>query len=465
MALSPCSSLTIKVDRYEPELVKPSKPTPKEIKLLSDIDDQEGLRFHVPFIFFYKKNNHPSVKLGKDPNRVIREALGRALVYYYPFAGRLREGSNRKLMVDCTGEGVLFVAAKADVGYDRLGDAIRPPCPFLDKFLYNVPGSDGILGCPLLLIQVTQLKCEGFVLAVRVNHTMCDAFGLVQFLNTIAEMARGINIPSILPVWQREILNARNPPRIAYPHQEFHEVPTNSKGPNMIMDPNDVVQRSFFFSSNQIRNMKKQLPIHLQNCSRFELITACLWKCRTIALELDPKETVIVSCITSLRGNNNAKNLSLPLGYYGNAFAYPAVVLKAKVLCESSLGHVVELVKKAKAEMNEDYIRSVADLMVTRGRPLYAVSGNYIVSDNTRVGFGDIDFGWGLPVFGGPAKALSLISFYVAYEEKGVVVPICLPTVRAMDRFEQELKKMTDIHQEKHYTTYQLKEFKIVSSL
>ena len=80
---------SIKVIRCEPELVRPSKPTPREVKLLSDIDDQEGLRFQVPVIFFYKNNISPSAK-GRDPIEVIREALGRALVYYYPLAGRLR---------------------------------------------------------------------------------------------------------------------------------------------------------------------------------------------------------------------------------------------------------------------------------------------------------------------------------------------------------------------------------------
>nr|GMN27950.1 hypothetical protein TIFTF001_041104 [Ficus carica] len=371
-------------------------------------------------------------------------------------------------MVDCTGEGVLFVAATADVGLEQLGDAIRPPCPYLDEFLYNVPGSNDILGCPLLLIQVTRLTCGGFVLALRLNHTMSDAFGLVQFLNTITEMARGRKVPSIPPVWQREILNARNPPRITCPHQEYQDVVTlqtpNSKASNMVMDPNNVVQCSFFFSSNQIRNLRELLPKHLRNCTRFELLTACLWKCRTIALELDPKETVRVSCMTSIRGNKNVNNLRLPLGYYGNAFAYPAAVSNVRVLCDSPLGYAVKLVKKAKDQVNDEYIKSVADLIVIKGRPLYTVPGNYIVSDQTRVGFNEVDFGWGLPVFGGPAMTLSLFSLYIPYEEKGekgVVVPLCLPTASAMERFKQELKKMTD----EEYKMYHFKDFKIVSSL
>uniref|UniRef100_A0A5B7C4L0 Putative alcohol acyl transferase n=1 Tax=Davidia involucrata TaxID=16924 RepID=A0A5B7C4L0_DAVIN len=146
------SSLVFSVRRHEAELVVPAKSTPHEIKQLSDIDDQEGLRFQIPVVMFYKRD--PSMK-GKDPVNVIREAIAKTLVFYYPFAGRLVEGPNRKLMVDCTGEGVLFIEADANVRLEQLGDMIRPPCPYLEELLHDVPGSGGILGCPLLLIQVS----------------------------------------------------------------------------------------------------------------------------------------------------------------------------------------------------------------------------------------------------------------------------------------------------------------------
>ena len=146
------SSLKFKVWRYQPELIAPAKPTPREVKLLSDIDDQDGLRFHIPFLQFY---NHEPSMAGKDPVQIIRKALAETLVFYYPFAGRLREGLSRKLMVDCTGEGVLFIEADADVRLDEFGDAdLKPPFPCFEEILYDVPGSQGIIDCPLLLIQV-----------------------------------------------------------------------------------------------------------------------------------------------------------------------------------------------------------------------------------------------------------------------------------------------------------------------
>ena len=145
-------SLVFTVRRCEPELVAPAKPTPHEFKQLSDLDDRDSLRFQVPNIQFYRYN--PSMQ-GRDPVKIIREALAQTLVFYYPFAGRLKEGPGGKLMVECTGEGVMFIEADADVVLEQFGHAIHPPFPCIDELLYDVPGSGGMLDCPLLLIQVT----------------------------------------------------------------------------------------------------------------------------------------------------------------------------------------------------------------------------------------------------------------------------------------------------------------------
>jgi benzyl alcohol O-benzoyltransferase len=92
-------------------------------------------------------------------------------------------------------------------------------------------------------------------------------------------------------------------------------------------------------------------------------------------------------------------------------------------------------------------MRSVADLMVLKGRPHFTVVRAYLVSDVTRAGFGDVDFGWGKAVYGGPAKggvgaipgvASFFIPFTNAKGENGIVVPVCLPGP-AMEKFMVEL--------------------------
>ncbi|KAJ0735821.1 putative alcohol O-acetyltransferase [Helianthus annuus] len=149
--------LTFTVRRRAPELIVPAKPTPRELKPLSDIDDQEALRIQMPVILVYRSN--PKMR-NKNPASVIREALAKLLVFYYPFAGRLKEGPAGKLMVDCSAEGVLFIEAEADATLSQIGDALPPPSPCMEELLYDVPGSSGILDSALLLIQVIKMAMQ-----------------------------------------------------------------------------------------------------------------------------------------------------------------------------------------------------------------------------------------------------------------------------------------------------------------
>jgi len=173
-------TIAFAVRRRDPELVGPARKTPRETKRLSDIEDQVGLRWHVPFVLFYRGRGRGR---GCDPAAAVRRALGEALVPYYPLAGRLREVDGRKLVVDCTGEGVLFVEADADVRLTELEAAgLTPPFPCMDQLLFDVEGSGGVLGCPLLLIQVVYMTLFMYTChhsinlpwAIRlIKHTVC----------------------------------------------------------------------------------------------------------------------------------------------------------------------------------------------------------------------------------------------------------------------------------------------------
>ncbi|KAJ6296926.1 hypothetical protein OIU78_022616 [Salix suchowensis] len=110
-------------------------------------------------------------------------------------------------------------------------------------------------------------------------------------------------------------------------------------------------------------------------------------------------------------------------------------------ISRNSLGFTLGLVRKAKANVTEEYMRSVADLMVIKGRPWYTMVRSYLVSDVTRAMFAEMNFGWGEPKFAGPAKG-NVASFQILYRNKngedGILVTLCLPTP-AMERFEKEL--------------------------
>lgn len=156
MAAVPASLVTtFPVRRGERQLVSPARHTPYEFKMLSDIDDQDVLRFYRSGIFFYRRDASKA-EAGLDPVEVIRSALSEALVHFYPLAGRFRElRPTRKLVVECTGEGVVFVEADADVRMDDLGDSLAPPVPCYDKLLCEPesPTAD-VIDRPLLYVQV-----------------------------------------------------------------------------------------------------------------------------------------------------------------------------------------------------------------------------------------------------------------------------------------------------------------------
>ncbi|GER27263.1 HXXXD-type acyl-transferase family protein [Striga asiatica] len=279
---------------------------------------------------------------------------------------------------------------------------------------------------------------------------MFDGTGVVQFMSAVSELTRGAHTPSVLPVWDRHLLiTSRDPPRVTCVHLEYE---------NQDATPIDNhVHRSFFFGPAETSALRSRLHPDLgSRCTKFELVTACLWRCRTTALAADPDEVFRLDCIVNFRKRFNPP---LPDGYYGNAFVFPAVVSAAGDLSSKPLDYAVELVRRAKSEATEEYVRSVMDLMVTTGRPGFSLDRTLMVSDLTKMGFEKVDYGWGAPVYGGNPvpgveefaehgiRGFPGLCFYGAWKnskgEKGVMAPMSLPE-DAMEVFAKEVKVMVE---------------------
>uniref|UniRef100_N1QR33 3'-N-debenzoyl-2'-deoxytaxol N-benzoyltransferase n=1 Tax=Aegilops tauschii TaxID=37682 RepID=N1QR33_AEGTA len=396
-------TLAFAVRRRDPELVGPAALTPRETKRLSEIDDQDTLRGHVSFALIYRARVMDDDDVAPvHPAGVIRRALGEALVHYYPLAGRLREVEGRTLL------------------------------------LFDVEGSSGVLNCPLLLIQVTRLLCGGFIFALRLNHTMCDAIGIAQFMNAVAELARGLSAPTVAPAWSRELLEARSPPMPSFPHSEFDLIPPPAP------PAGDMVMRSFTFGPADLAAIKKHLPPLVRDkATTFEALAAYLWRARTAALEVPLGEEARLVIIANFRA---FVELGLPDGYYGNACVPLAALADVAALRGGgSLADAVALVRRAKAAVTAEYVRSTVDVLVLRGRPFLALQNLFVVSDNRHAGFHRVDFGWGEPVHGGPADTVFGVTFFVPVKDRdgedAVAVPIVLPRP-AMERFAAEMERL-----------------------
>ncbi|KAK4349447.1 hypothetical protein RND71_032202 [Anisodus tanguticus] len=66
--------------------------------------------------------------------------------------------------------------------------------------------------------EVTHFSSGGFVVGFQVNHTMMDAYSLNMFLNALSDLIQRSSTPSILPVWQRDLLSAKSSPFIICTH-------------------------------------------------------------------------------------------------------------------------------------------------------------------------------------------------------------------------------------------------------
>jgi hypothetical protein len=271
---------------------------------------------------------------------------------------------------------------------------------------------------------------------------MSDAIGFVQLMNALAEMAKGAARPSVRPVWKREILRPRANPAVKFPHYEYDQIEYKD---GKMVNMNDMTDSSFFFGPKEIESLKRR-AVGQGKCSTFDVLSACLWRSRTRSLQLPADQEVRLIFPMDTRTRFDPP---LPEGFYGNSICFACPKTTAGELTNKPLSFAVKLIHEAKMGVNEEYMRSVIDLMELKGRPLFTVVGTYVVSDCTKIGFQDVDFGWGRPAYGGPAEGgvgvvPGLSSFFMPYQNrsgvKGIVVPVCLPSA-AMKRFQVEINE------------------------
>ncbi|KAI4967643.1 hypothetical protein ZWY2020_020445 [Hordeum vulgare] len=244
---------------------------------------------------------------------------------------------------------------------------------------------------------------------------------------------------------------ARTPPCIIDIDPTYMPVMTGSEY-NTDVDAEDVmlstpieimVHKYFLFCPKDITYLRRHLISWLLNkpTTAFELITAVMWRCRTIALGYAVDTKVRLSFTLNARGRWKTE-LPIPQGYYGNALVHTIVEATVGDLCGSPLGHTVELIHKAKAEMSLERMRSMVDMMaLLRGRPTLPTRHLYRVSDVSHIGDDILDFGWAEWISGGMPLP-KLTSFHTTYKDEydgeSIMVSVLLP-MSAIDKFAKEI--------------------------
>ncbi|XP_025803815.1 acyl transferase 15-like [Panicum hallii] len=216
----------------------------------------------------------------------IQAALSRALAHYYPIAGRIvaRGGDDGDdAYIECNDEGVVFVAAstshalKEVICFDWSPDARK----LLDELVVYYPAMTICgPGDPLLMVQVTEFSCGGFVLGVIWNHGVADGAGMSQFLQAVGELAGGLPSPSVAPVRWDGSLPSLSPSVLEEQEHMLSLDPLNG----------DLATLDITIPLESIDQIRSDFSgrFHDQPCTTFEAILAVLWRCRTRAIRLDP---------------------------------------------------------------------------------------------------------------------------------------------------------------------------------
>lgn len=115
---------------------------------------------------------------------ILEEALSKALVPFYPMAGRLKSSLNGRIEINCNAEGVLLVEAVTDSVIDDLGDFA--PTMELKQLIPNPNYSQEISSYPPpFLLQVNWLRI------LMVSYVLFDECLSVAMVISVSVSASG----------------------------------------------------------------------------------------------------------------------------------------------------------------------------------------------------------------------------------------------------------------------------------
>ncbi|XP_075475363.1 coniferyl alcohol acyltransferase-like [Primulina tabacum] len=347
-------------------------------------------------------------KRNQDNNMVsvMKKALAKTLVSFYPFAGEVVQNRHDEPEILCNNQGVDFVHACADVGLMDL-DLHHPDVSVHGRL---VPlKTHGVLA-----VQVTDLKCGGLVIGCTFDHRVADAHSANMFLTAWAEVAQSKQI-TLLPTFRRSFLNPRRPPQ---PHESLDQfyVPLSSLPPPTCDDNplNHLTSRIYYVKSEEIDRIQYEASCsHGSKRSRIESFSAFLWKSIADTIAAHISRTVKLGIVIDGRSRliTDGKGESRPLDrYFGNVLSIPYVQASVSDLQMASLESVAETVHGLVASAaTAEHFSALIDWVELR-RPKPAVVKVYckdenddaaiVVSSGQRFPVLDLDFGWGGPVFG-----------------------------------------------------------------
>ncbi|KAK4410663.1 Shikimate O-hydroxycinnamoyltransferase [Sesamum angolense] len=364
----------MKINVKDSTLVRPAAATPM-VSLWNSNVDLVVPNFHTPSVYVYR----PTAADNFFDAGVLKAALGRALVPFYPMAGRLKRDEDGRVEIDCNAEGVLFVEAESDGVVDDYGDFA--PTLELRRLIPAVDYSQGISTYPLLVLQASQS---------RLSSTE----------------------PSSDPVIHPNRNSA---------HIEYQPAPAMKTPASKDAEAPEIAVSIFKLTRDQLNALKAKSKEggNTVTYSSYEMLAGHVWCSVCMARGLPEDQDTKLYIATDGRSRLQPP---LPPGYFGNVIFTATPIAVSGDLTSKPVWNAASKIHDALARMDNDYLRSALDYLelqpdlkaLVRGAHTFRCP-NLGITSWVRLPIHDADFGWGRPIFMGPGG--------IAYEGLSFVLP------------------------------------------
>ncbi|CAN4106530.1 unnamed protein product [Withania somnifera] len=288
----------MKIAKICEELIKPSSPTPYELReyKISFIDEIIP-HSSIPLILFYKKSE--TITQSQICSH-LKTSLSQILTQFYPLPGRMKS----EFSIDCNDEGVYYKESQVDAS---LLDMIKIPNAneLVQLTPYNSNGTSSNFQ-ELLAIQVNLFNCGGIAISISISHKIGDASSLCTFIKNWCNSSErlrsnkcctdsplmmphpcfeGSDMPLSVFLKGQNNMVEKGSPFISlssiFPPKETAFDRSYKKCLHIQPIAEKLAVKRFIFTASNIAKMKGKLINwgYNENVTRVQVIIGLLWKC------------------------------------------------------------------------------------------------------------------------------------------------------------------------------------------
>lgn len=391
--------MKMEVEIISLEKIKPSSPTPDHLRDYKlNLLDQFIPAAYAPIVIFFRNHDASARFRVLERLDLLKRSLSETLTHFFPLAGTIKDD----VSIDCDDRGACFTTAKVESSLDDFLE-----CPDLKTIAQFLPCGIASTGFGVTNIQANVFECGGIALGVCISHRVLDGSALSNFFKSWANDARIISSSANdqkLPLYVPDFSASR-----LFPPDGTWLKDASLSMWGSLFKKGEFVTRRFVFGGKSVALLKDRATgENGTSCpTRVEAVSGFIWKHAMAASVERFGYTNMPSLLTHLVNLRQRATPNFPQESIGN------LVWVATAMCKGeresvSFPALAQHVKKCISGVDGAYVKKLqgekgSNVMLRRIKEIEeAGSGNLHhvgFSSWCKLGFYDVDFGWGKPVW------------------------------------------------------------------